>query len=223
MRVWRGRAPAGAPATSLTRAGVARRRRRRSSRYGDRVEPNPAPEWPGNRDEPKAEETNGRGFAAPPAEDERAGRRRRNLLTFAVFFLGLCLVGGTVSFILYDRATRIDRGTPVVVVYHYIDAVFDLRDDQRAKLFECENTNGRDALKRLLADIEERERRFGIRMTVSGMDFAAVVEGTRAEVRANLIVEAPEANGETSRSSQPWTFTLQDDDGWRVCSAERVS
>jgi hypothetical protein len=161
-------------------------------------------------------------WAAIDAAERRAGRRR-TLLILAAFLLVVCLVGGIGGYVWYDRTTRIDRSTPVVVVFQYVDAIFELRDVDHARLFECERSNGRAALQMLLSDIMERERKFDIRLSVSAGDFESAVEGAQAEVRTSLFIDAPEVNGETSRSSQPWKFTLHDDDGWRVCSAQRVS
>jgi len=186
------------------------------------VEPNVAPEQTTKRAESAVSETRDGGL--PSSEKERNGpsRRRRNLLSFGLFFLAMSLVVGIVGVYLYDRATKIDRGTPVVAVFQYIDAIFDQRDLHRAQLFECDKANGRAALQTLLGEIEERERQFDIRMTVSAGDFVTAIEGPNAKVDASLFIDAPESNGETSRSNQPWTFTLKDENGWRVCSAQRV-
>src|SRR5690349_7231858 len=97
VRVWRGRAPAGAPATSSPGYGGLRR----VSRYGGRVEPNPASEWQGGRVERSAGPADGAASAPPDDPDDRRRRRRRNLLTCGVFFLALCLVSGVVGFVLY--------------------------------------------------------------------------------------------------------------------------
>jgi hypothetical protein len=226
VRVWRGRAPAGAPATSLNRAGVGRARRCPSSRYGGRVEPNPSRQESGDAARQPADQVNDVDASASwAAEDasERRHRRRRTLLVVASFLLVICLVGGVVGYVLYDRSTRIDLGTPVVVVVQYVDAVFDRRDPTEAELFECKRSNGRPALQDLLSEIEERERRFGIRISVStGETFNTTIEGTRAHVVVDLIIAAPEPNGERSRASQSWEFDLRDEDGWRVCDARQA-
>jgi hypothetical protein len=188
------------------------------------VEPNPASEWPGKRDELNAEETRDGGSTPRPGDGGGSSRRRRNLLTFAVFFVALCLVSGAVGFILYDRGTRKDRSTPTVVVFQYVDAIFDQRDPSEAELFECKDSTSRPALETLLGEIEEREQRFNIRISVStGTNFNTSVEGTRATVVVDLVVAAPEANGERSRSTQSWQFNLRDEEGWRVCDARRAS
>lgn len=179
---------------------------------------------PGQANESNAEDKRGSGSTGRRVDGDGSGRRRRNLLAFGVFFLALCLVSGTVGFILYDRGTRKDRSTPTVVVFQYVDAIFDQRDPSEAELFECESSKARAALQGLLEEIEEREQRFDIRISVStGTNFDTSVEGTRATVVVDLVVAAPEANGERSLSNQPWRFDLRDEDGWRVCDARRVS
>jgi len=187
------------------------------------VEPNPANDWPDKSDKPAIPVNRDADSYSSAAVERVPSHRRRNLLTCGVFFLALCLLSGVVAFVLYDRATRKDRGTPNVVVFQYIDAIFDQRDPSEAKLFECKASNGRAALEALLNEIEEREQRFDIRISVStGTKFDTSIEGTRAQVKVDLIVTAPEANGERSRSTQFWQFDLRDEDGWRVCSAQRL-
>jgi len=196
---------------------------RPKSGYGCTVEPSSAHDWPDKSDEPASTVSRDGDAYASETVEHVPSRRRRNLLTCGVFFLALCLVSGVVAFMLYDRATRKDRGTPNVVVFQYIDAIFDQRDPSEAKLFECKASNGRAALDALLSEIEEREQRFDIRISVStGTKFDTSVEGKSAQVKVDLIVTAPEANGERSRSTQFWQFDLRDEDGWRVCSAQRV-
>jgi len=187
------------------------------------VEPNAGQEWHGKRDEPSTDETRVDDATSSLAPDDSSRRRRRNLLSCGVFVLALCLVSGVVTVMLYDRATRKDRSTPNVVVFQYVDAVFDQRDPTEAELFECERSNGRAALQGLLDEIEEREQSLDIHISVStGATFNTSIEGTRAHVVVDLIIAAPEANGERSRASQSWEFDLRDEDGWRVCDARRA-
>jgi hypothetical protein len=159
----------------------------------------------------------------PSEASERREGRRRTLLIVGAFFLVVCLGGSVVGYVLYDRATKIDRGTPVVVVFQYVDAIFELRDNGQAKLFECDEATARSALQPVLDDLEERERRWDIRVKVSVTNFESSEEGASARVEADLLIDVPEADGKPSRSSQRWTFELRDEDGWRVCSAQQIS
>ena len=46
--------------------------------------------------------------------------RRKLLLGLGAFMLVLCLAGGIGGYIWYDRATRIDRSTPAIVVEQFV-------------------------------------------------------------------------------------------------------
>ena len=155
-------------------------------------------------------------------ESDKRGGRRRTLLVLGAFALVVCLAFGIAGYVLYERATRLDRSTPVVTVFQYVDAVFEVRDDGQAELFECKKSTGRAALNVLLDDLKAREQRYSIRITVSVTNFAESVEGSKAQVQADLLIDVPEADGKPSRSNQRWSFDLRDEDGWRVCSAQRV-
>jgi hypothetical protein len=161
-------------------------------------------------------------WAAEEDALQRRQERRRTWALLGAVLLAICMTGSVVGFVLYNRATRIDRSTPVVAVFQYVDAIFEQRDAGQAKLFECEKASGRAALDAVLDDLEERERRYGIHISVSVTNFASSVEGTSAQVQADLLIDVPEADGKLSRSSQRWNFDLRDEDGWRVCSAQRV-
>jgi hypothetical protein len=190
------------------------------------VEPNPAPERPGNEDRTSIGRAHDPAVSTPSVDfgvSERREGRRRTLLVVGSFLLVVCLVGGVVGYVLYDRATRVDRSTPVVAVFQYVDAIFAVRDAEQAMLFECDEATGRAALQPLLDDLEDRERRFGIQIKVSVTNFASTAEGATARVLADLLIDVPEADGKPSRSSQRWRFDLRDEDGWRVCDAQRAS
>jgi hypothetical protein len=190
------------------------------------VEPNPAEQERGDSNSQPADQANEVGESAPWAAIEAAERRagrRRTLLILAAFLLAICLVGGVVGYVWYDRATQVDRSTPVIVVFQYVNAVFELRDDGRAELYECKNATSRSALHVVLDDLEEREQRYGIRITVSATNYSSTVEGATALVEADLLIDVPEADGKLSRSSQRWRFELQDEGGWRVCDAQRAA
>ena len=161
--------------------------------------------------------------AAQEDAEWRRGRRRRWLAILGVASLLLCLTGSAVGYILYDRATRIDRSTPAVVVLQYVNTVFDERDFESAEVFECDSSDAQRSLRSLLEQLEEVERRFDIRVTVSTSTFATDITGSDAVVRTHLLIDVPEKDGRPSRDNQAWVFRLRDEDGWRVCKAERES
>lgn len=192
-------------------------------RYGGEMEPDlPHPEREAAPDSSADEADDVRQPRA--AEPRRRPRRlRRFLATLGVVVLALCAIGGAAGYLWYDRKFKIERGTPAVVVFQYVDALFDARDLTRAKLFECSNGSARRPLLELRSEVEERERRFDIRITVTTSGLSTNEFGTSSEVRGNLVIAAPEKNGDVSRLSQPWVFELRDEDGWRVCAARRES
>jgi hypothetical protein len=138
--------------------------------------------------------------------------------------LMLCAAAAGVTYVLYDRATRIDRSTPVVVVEQYVNVLLSDRDDERASLFECDGKRGaRTRVKELRTQLEDLERRFDIDVIVSTANYDWSIYGARSDVQVDLLIDVPEADGRPSRSKQRWGFELRDEDGWRVCDARRVS
>ncbi|GAA1032408.1 hypothetical protein GCM10009557_30830 [Virgisporangium ochraceum] len=160
-------------------------------------------------------------MAANEEAEYRRGRRRRWLLGLGAIALVMLVVLGVAGYVLYDRASRTDRSTPVVVVFQYVNAVFDERDLDHARLFECDSGDPGKPLQELLTSLEELERRFDILVTVSATDFRSDIRGSSAIVGASLLIDVPEADGEPSRSRERWVFDLQDDDGWRICGTRR--
>ena len=189
------------------------------SRYGGGVEPEPRRE----RETPSERPDWSPYDEAAALEDAewRRSRRRRWWAIFGVAFLGLCLLGSAAGYILYDRATRIDRSDPELVVEHYVYAIFGDRDLDRAAVFECHDSSARKSVQALLSEIEERESRFNISITVSTANYSSSVVGDNAEVAVSLRIDVPEDDGKPSRSTQDWRFQLRDEDGWRVCGAAK--
>src|SRR5688572_10208420 len=97
VRVWRGRAPAGAPATSpRPRDGAVDGRRHPSSRYGGSVEPNPSrQEYSDSERQPADRVCNVDAPASGGAADalERPHGRRRTLAVFGAVLLAICMAG----------------------------------------------------------------------------------------------------------------------------------
>lgn len=194
------------------------------SRYGGDVEPDPQRERD-TSDQRNVEREWSPYDDAAAAEDAewRKGRRRRTLLGIGVILLVLCVAGSVTGYILYDRATKVDRSTPAVVVLQYVNATFDERDLAKAESFECDSGSAQSPLQALLTELENLERKFNIRVSVSVADFATDIRGSNAVVNADLLIDVPEKDGDPSRARQTWAFELEDTDGWRVCAASRKS
>jgi hypothetical protein len=151
-------------------------------------------------------------------------RRKLPLRTIAIIVGGvlavLCLGGVGTGYLLYRNASEPDRRSPTVTVRQYVTATFDDRDESRAALFTCQKPAVQD-VRNLQSDLKSREDRFGITITVSIAAPRESISGKSATVQTDVRIDVPEADGSSSRSSQRWTFSLRDQDGWRVCSAER--
>ena len=112
-----------------------------------------------------------------------------------IFLLVLCVVGSVVGYIWYDRATKVDRSTPIAVVVQYVDAIFEYRDPARAKLFECDGSNPGGALREQLRLVEDRERTFDVIFIVTVPDFTTEELGHAARVKADIEYAAPMEGG----------------------------
>ena len=97
-------------------------------------------------------------LAAAEEATWRRDRRRRYLFGCGAFLLVLCVIGSVAGYVWYDRATRIDRSTPAIVVEQYIYAIFDQRSFSLAEGFECRDGASRQQIQDLMNQIEERER-----------------------------------------------------------------
>jgi hypothetical protein len=154
-------------------------------------------------------------------------RNRRLRLVLAV--LGgvlalLCLGGVGVTFVLYDDATKIDRGAPDTAVDNYLIAYLVKRDDVQAQLFICKSAPDLAAIARLRDELVRREREFDVQVGVSwGVLTRTPVRTGEEAVRTELTISGS-ANGQArSRRNEEWEFRAVDDDGWRVCGATKVS
>ncbi|REF96595.1 hypothetical protein DFJ67_2584 [Asanoa ferruginea] len=132
----------------------------------------------------------------------------------------LCLGGVGVGINLYDEATAIDRENPDVVVSSYLRAFLVDRDDAAAKLYTCAQDAGLKPMRAFKRDIEMREQSFGVTILV---DWGAIqVEPDGNNRRVTTEIGRSLSGGE--RSLQTWQFTVIDENGgWRVCSAQRSS
>ncbi|WDZ87930.1 hypothetical protein [Micromonospora cathayae] len=145
-------------------------------------------------------------------------RRLRTVLTVAGVALTVLLLSGVVTvFILYDRASAPDRSAPDVVVDNYLRAYLVDRNDAKAGLFTCDHApEGLSDLHALRADLESREKRFGTDISVKWGPLTMQRQGDAAEVRVELVISAF-VEGISQSDRQPWRFTTQLEDEWRVC------
>jgi hypothetical protein len=150
---------------------------------------------------------------------EKRGRLGR-VVRIALLATAVVLVGALgVGFILYDRATRLDRSAPDVAVDNYLRALLVDRDDTRASLYACGDDSGLSAIHAFRDDVEAREDRFDASIDVSWGGLAVDAAGDRATVDTEIRRTVGEG---AERDVQSWRFVVISDGGWRVCEARRV-
>jgi hypothetical protein len=149
-------------------------------------------------------------------------RRLRTVLAVVAGVLALvCVGGGIVGFVLYDRATAPDRSAPDVVVDNYLRALLVDRDDTKAQEFGCPGRTELASLRALRDDLIEREKRFNATISVSWGALRAQQSGDVASVEVDLIISA-HVDGVSQSDRQGWVFETRRSDGWGVCAAERA-
>ncbi|MGW5082550.1 hypothetical protein [Micromonospora echinospora] len=162
---------------------------------------------------------------APLAPAPAPVRPKRSLRTVIAVVAGvlalLCTGGAVVGFVLYDRATAPDRSAPDVVVANYIQAFLDDRNDTKAQEFTCAKQADLGGLRALRDDLASREQRFDTTISVSWGPLAVQEAGEVAAVEVELIISAS-VEGISQSERQRWRFETRRDDGWGVCSAQRV-
>ena len=140
----------------------------------------------------------------------------------AILVAAVCLSGGATFFLYYDKATTPDRHTPGVTVRQYLQITFDDRNSANASQFTCGKPSDVVEIQQLLTEVEDREARYNIHISVSWRGFSEQTNRATATVLVNILIQVPEANGSVSESVQVWRFVVQDHSGWRVCQAHRT-
>ena len=127
------------------------------------------------------------------------------------------------AYLLYDKATTPNRGSPAVVVVQYLNAYLGSRDSSRAALFACGGNPDLPAVKAARDDLAGRERQFGVSIDVA-VDGAQETSRAddRAQVAASISLTAI-VNGSSQRVVEQWAFQTENRDGWRVCDGHEVT
>ncbi|GIJ78036.1 hypothetical protein Xph01_24680 [Micromonospora phaseoli] len=135
----------------------------------------------------------------------------------------LCLGGGVVGYLIYDRATAPDRSAPDVVVDNYLRAFLVDRNDVRADLFTCEGNPALDAAEALREEILRRESEFGVVVRVSWGPLHQTKTGQGQSVATTLTISSSADGEPRSSRREDWIFQVVDEaDGWRVCGGSSV-
>lgn len=127
---------------------------------------------------------------------------------------------GAVSWglLAYNEVTKIDRSNPKVVTDEYLRATLIRKDKVGADLYACEDQSGLASIKALRDELDQRERDFGVTIIVSWGAYA----GSGGGLTTEMTIVAHKNGVEESSNSERWRFTLIDENGWRVCGAEKV-
>ncbi len=145
-------------------------------------------------------------------------RWRRVGLVAGILVLAGGIGAATWGLLAYQQVTKIDRSNPKVVTDEYLRATLVRKDTAGADLYACDDQSGLSSIKALRADLDQREKTFGVSIVVSWGAYS----GSGADLSTDLTIAALKNGTEESSSVERWKFTLQDNGGWRVCSAERV-
>jgi hypothetical protein len=160
----------------------------------------------------------GRPSAVPTA------RRARLVLAVAAGVVALlCLGGAGIFLVLYDDATEIDRQNPDQVVSSYLRASLIQRDDAQAKLYVCADGGGLEPVEALRSEMQRREAEFNVQVSVSWGPLTKVPVGGDVLVQTQLTIAGSSRGQSRSQRHEQWEFRTADQDGWRVCSARKVS
>jgi hypothetical protein len=154
---------------------------------------------------------------APDPAPRRIRPLRLALTVIAGVIVLLCMGGVGVGVALYDEATTLQHDDPEIVVSNYLRAVFD-GDDVNANSLECDQDSGLEPLRAFHADVLDREQRFGVDIDVTWGPLTVIPEGDQRIVSTEItrfIINA-------ESSVQPWSFTVVDQGGWKVCAAQRT-
>lgn len=127
------------------------------------------------------------------------------------------LVGAGAVF-TYNEITRIDRSNPKFVLSEYLRAVLVRKDQVDAELYSCKDDQGLAPIRALRDELDRRERDFGVSVAVSW----GAHEGSEGTLTTDIKIVANRGAVAESVSTERWRFTLVDEDGWRVCGAEKI-
>jgi len=162
---------------------------------------------------------------AGPAPGKGPNRRLRLFLAMGAGILALLCLGGVGVFIsLYDEATKINRVDPDAVVDSYLRAYLVKRDDEEAGLFTCRSGADLTSVTTLREELVKREQDFGVQVVVTWSTLTVTGAGDERRSVSTELTIAGTSNGQTqSRRSEPWSFEVVEDDGWRVCGANKTA
>lgn len=133
------------------------------------------------------------------------------------------LAGGAAAggalLLTYHEATKIDRSNPEVVLIRYLDATFERKDSAIAGLYTCSNPKDLAPITSLREELDKREKDFGVTVHVTSNRMTT----EQSAVITDLTISGSRDGNITSRRVETWRFRMADENGWRVCGAERIA
>jgi S-methylmethionine-dependent homocysteine/selenocysteine methylase len=157
---------------------------------------------------------------AAPAAGKPRNRRARLWLAMGAGIVALLCLGGVGVFIsLYDEATEIDRATPDQVTSSFLRAYLVNRNDEDADLFSCAAGGDFAELKAFRDEmaVVEQQHSVGIRVSWGSLTVAA------DDSQGTVTTEVTRTATDSARLSDRWQFGVVNENGWRVCSATKLS
>ncbi len=146
-------------------------------------------------------------------------RLRRVALVSGVILLAALAGAAGWGLLAYNEITKVDRSDPQVVTDEFLRAVLVRKDRAGARLYVCRDESKTDGLWALRDKLDRREHDFKVTILVS---WGAYVAEGRDNLSASITITANRDGVEQSSSVEVWRFHLVDEDGWRVCGADRV-
>jgi hypothetical protein len=146
-------------------------------------------------------------------------RWKRVLVIGAIAAVAGGAAAGGALLLTYHEATKIDRSNPEVVLIRYLDATFERKDPEIASLYTCSNPKDLAPINSLREELDKREKDFGVAVQVTSSRMST----EKSAVTTDLTISGSRDGNITSRRVETWRFKMADENGWRVCGAERIA
>ncbi|MEV7621947.1 hypothetical protein [Actinoplanes sp. NPDC089786] len=145
----------------------------------------------------------------------------RLFLAMAAGIVALLCLGGVGVFVsLYDDATKIKRTEPDAVVDSYLRAYLVNRDPGETSLFTCSSGGDFTQIEAFRGQIESTEKQYTVGVRVSWTSLEVTAVNGQTTVSTDVIRTLTD---NSERDTQRWSFTMVDQDGWRVCKASQLA
>jgi hypothetical protein len=155
-------------------------------------------------------------IAHPVPQKRRITRVILVVIAGATALLCVGVVG--VALLLFRETTEPDRSTPDVVVFQYVRALLNDRNEVRARELTCDGNLGPAQILAFRDEIDTRQRELDVEISTTALNPVVDIQGKNATVLAELRRSAL-IDGRSQILTDSWQFTLEDRNGWHVCGA----